>query len=152
MNWKTIDTEKVRNVWKEQTSGKEHTFSPDWHQLNENPMGDDDQEMVFVRTEIVDETPGEIRASIEEYSHIVGGPTGSKRTANISLSQIGLRIQLGNETIGEDNPDLYLEATPDGWRALAHANPNEEPFAVIDINDDGKHEVSFREENIPALA
>ena len=207
MNWKTLDNDKIRHVWKEQTDGSEHTFSPDWYQSNGTPVGSDDRDMIYVRTEVaataknqeadpiwkeidpakvriiwddemtnttenrtleqtqfirpcgptgnaMDITRIEIAAETEDelvvplQEHSFGNAKKKNRNATISISKTGIRIHLG-EKDNDSKPDIYLEATTQGWKAFAHANSDEEPFAVIKLEDSGAHEVSVHRENIP---
>lgn len=91
--------------------------------------------------------------TLQEFSNLVGGTSGETRKVSVSQTPLGLRINLPlKKKTPQESPDLYLEATPDGYQILVHANEDEEPFSVTEIQDSGEHEVSFREENLPATA
>ena len=50
--WQTIPNENIRHVWAD-SEGNEVTVSPDWYEDNGTPIGEDGDDMVYVRTEIL---------------------------------------------------------------------------------------------------
>lgn len=56
----------------------------------------------------------------------------------IIATEEGVRIRLISPNTNEENQaDIYLEARPDGWHAMAHPNHDEEPAARLIIPNDG---------------
>ncbi len=51
-NWKTIPDNQIRHVWADE-NGEEITISPAWYEDNGTPVGDNGDDMKYIRTEII---------------------------------------------------------------------------------------------------
>lgn len=148
--WKVIPNENILHYWKDKSTGEEMSVSPNWYQNNGTPSDDDGKEYIYVRTEIQETPPTEILAEIKEHNKSLGEFLEKTRKVKIEASPEGLRIQLCKNNVGsEDNADVYVEANPEGFQIFTHANAHEEPFSIVNVKDNGKHQTQELEENLP---
>lgn len=52
--WKTIADSKIRHIWANSDGTGETAISPDYYQDNGTPTNDDGDDMIYVRTEIME--------------------------------------------------------------------------------------------------
>jgi hypothetical protein len=51
--WIEIDDSKVRHIWQDLDTGEEVSIFPAWYEENGTPLSNNGEDMVYLRTEIL---------------------------------------------------------------------------------------------------